>query len=182
MGEQLTHVYSDPHFNHHNMACVFTLDDGSKARPFTDASHMNQTLLNRYRALVQPEDTVWWLGDVVFKPHAALIEAIASLPGTRYLILGNHDRESATLYARMGFTKLRSSWQTEGMLFTHIPVHQGQLRVRRGAQMVNVHGHTHTNEVQGPYVNVCVEKTAYQPLAWPVLMQRVEAKRAAMGA
>lgn len=173
----MTYVYSDPHFGHHNMACVFTLEDGSKARPFTDAAHMNQTLFDRYRALVQPEDTVWWLGDVVFKPNAALIEAIASLPGTRYLILGNHDRESTSLYARMGFTKLRSSWQHEGMLFTHIPVHQAQLRVRRGAQMVNVHGHTHTHEVEGPYVNVCVEKTNFYPLSWPEVISLADKKR-----
>lgn len=172
----MIYCYSDPHFNHANIATVFTLPDGSKARPFESVHHMNQTLLDAYRATVRPEDTVWWLGDVCFKPTVALIDAIAALPGTRYLILGNHDRESVGRYQRMGFTKMRSSWQTEDMLFTHIPVHPASLS-RRGRPWVNVHGHTHTVCYDGPYVNVCVEQTDYRPLAWPELVKRVETKR-----
>ncbi len=157
------------------MASVFTVMDAQgrvhPARPFRDGDHMNQVLLERYRATVTPEDTVWWLGDVCFKPTQALLSAIASLPGKRYLILGNHDRERAERYAAMGFTKLRSSWTTERMLFTHIPVHPSNLTAK---VPVNVHGHTHMHLLDGPYVNVCVEHTEFAPLAWPVVVARAQ--------
>lgn len=172
----MTYFTSDQHFGHRNLAEVFTVTDTSgavrPARPFTTVDHMNQALLDRYRATVSPDDTVWWLGDVCFKPSQPLIAAIAALPGTRHLILGNHDRESSTLYHRLGFTKLRSSWRPwRGVLATHIPVHPSSLP-RDG---VNIHGHTHHVCYPGPYVNLCVEQTAWAPVSEAEVRRRAEA-------
>lgn len=172
----MIYLYADPHFNHRNMAEVFTLSDGSKARPFTSVEEMDQTLLSNYREAVGEEDVVWWLGDVCFKPHQQMIDLIASLPGRRHLILGNHDRENVGRYVRMGFEKIRSSWQTDHLLITHIPVHPNSLS-RRGTPMVNVHGHTHTACYDGPYVNVCVEQTQYRPIAWEEVLRLAQRKR-----
>lgn len=177
----MIYIYSDPHFGHRRMAEEFTIKtpegEEVKARPFATVQEMDQTLLQRYREVVSPDDVVWWLGDVCFKPTEALMDSIAALPGTRHLILGNHDRENMGRYVRMGFNKIRSSWQTEGMLFTHIPVHPQGLGTRRGQQMINVHGHSHSNHYPGPYVNVCVEQTDYRPLPWEKVLHLVERKR-----
>lgn len=176
----MIYLYSDPHLGHRNLAETFTVTgaDGvvRPARPFATVEQMNQTLLQRYREVVQPADVVWWLGDVCFKPTASLIDAIAALPGTRHLIFGNHDRENVGRYQRMGFQKMRSSWQTEDMLITHIPVHPRSL-ARRGTPWVNVHGHTHSVCYDGPYVNVCVEQTDFRPIAWERVKALADVRR-----
>ncbi len=169
-------LYSDPHIGHKNMAEVFTLPNGEKARPFTSVEEMDQTLLQNYRETVMPADVVWWLGDVSFKPNQGMIDLIASLPGRRHLIMGNHDRESVGRYVRMGFEKIRSSWQTDHLLITHIPVHPNSLS-RRGTPVINIHGHTHSVCYDGPYVNVCVEQTQYKPIAWAGVLHLAQRKR-----
>ncbi|MCR4374221.1 MAG: hypothetical protein NUW22_05175 [Acidobacteria bacterium] len=166
---------SDTHLGHRNLVEVFTVTrpDGvvHPARPFATVDEHDQAILQRYRDVVTEADTVWWLGDVCFKPTNAMVQAIAALPGTKHLILGNHDRETTTLYHQMGFVKLRSSWRPwKGVLITHIPAHPNS--VPKGG--VNVHGHTHSTCYDGPYVNVCVEQTDYRPLSEPDLRRRIE--------
>lgn len=157
----MIYLYSDPHFGHRNLAEVFTLRDGTPARPFDTVEQMNEVLFSRYCETVRPSDVVWWLGDVCFKPTQVLIERIAALPGTKHLIFGNHDRESVGRYQRMGFQKLRSSWRTERkLLLTHIPVHPSAVPY----EGLNIHGHTHSTCHGLPYVNVSVEQTDYRPI------------------
>ena len=162
----MIYFFSDPHFNHRAMAEMFTVTrtDGTthKARPFTTVQEHDDVMFANYIEMVTGQDTVWWLGDVCFKPTEKLIERIAALPGTKHLIMGNHDRESVGRYRRMGFGKLRSSWTTEGLLVTHIPVHPRSLS-RKVA--VNVHGHTHSTCYGYPYINVSVEQTGYSPIS-----------------
>ena len=155
----MIYFYSDPHFGHRNMAEVFQVN-GRPARPFGTLEATDDAMEARYRACVTPDDTVWWLGDIAF--GKAALDRIAGFPGKRHLILGNHDRDSALAYRSAGFVKIRSSWTTEGMLITHIPIHPSCLSEK---VPVNVHGHTHHRTLGWPYVNVCVEQTDYAPIA-----------------
>ena len=52
---------SDPHFGHAN---IIRFCD----RPFDDVQAMNDALVHRWNAVVQPEDTVYVLGDVALGP------------------------------------------------------------------------------------------------------------------
>jgi calcineurin-like phosphoesterase family protein len=52
---------------------------------------------------VQPEDTVIHLGDVIFNNASELPCILASLPGTKILVMGNHDKRSPEWYQRQGF-------------------------------------------------------------------------------
>lgn len=169
------YFYSDPHLGHRNLVEKFTVrgPDGAerKARPFATVEEHDAFLLDAYRATITDSDVVWWLGDICFKPTNSLIERIAALPGQRHLILGNHDRETTTLYHRMGFIKIRSAWRPwKGVLATHIPVHERSLP----HEGVNVHGHTHSVCYEGRYVNVSVEQTDYGPISEQELRKRIE--------
>jgi len=51
-------------------------------------------------------------------------------------------------------------------LLTHYPVHQ--MSIKKG--VVNVHGHIHQNSSPvGPYVNMSVEQTNYEPVPLEVV-------------
>ena len=51
---------SDYHFSHHNIIRYC-------GRPFKDIEEMNATIIARHNERVKPDDTVFFLGDFVFK-------------------------------------------------------------------------------------------------------------------
>lgn len=61
-------------------------------RPFPDVDTMNQALIARWNAVVQPDDTVWVLGDFALGPIDQSLALGRQMAGTKHLILGNHDR------------------------------------------------------------------------------------------
>ena len=42
-------------------------------------------------------------------------------------------------------------------------MHQPQERVHSVKDTLNLHGHTHDQQIRGPYVNACVEIVGYRP-------------------
>jgi len=91
-------------------------------RPFKNRHHMNKTLLENYHAVVKDTDEVYFVGDLTmwgqnnFDRMQSIVEA---LPGTKHLILGNHDRFKPFAYHEMGFvsvhTALKTSFYTSDM-------------------------------------------------------------------
>lgn len=80
-------VTSDTHFNHFNIIAY-------SKRPFQDVAEMNAAMIDRWNAVVQPEDTVYHLGDFAMG-NLALVEIIRKkLNGRIVLIRGNHDQTS----------------------------------------------------------------------------------------
>lgn len=77
---------SDLHINHEN---IIRFDK----RPFRDKEHMFYSLIARWNNAVNPDDTVYILGDFIWDkdPHVAL-SIIKKLNGDKRLIKGNHDR------------------------------------------------------------------------------------------
>ena len=61
-------------------------------RPFADVDHMDAELARRWRERVMPDDVVWVLGDVAMGTIADSLALVASLPGEKHLVAGNHDR------------------------------------------------------------------------------------------
>lgn len=76
---------SDLHFGHANIIEY-------SGRPFTDAEQMNAALIERWNALVQPDDDVWVLGDVAMGRIADTLPLVGELHGAKRLVVGNHDR------------------------------------------------------------------------------------------
>lgn len=76
---------SDPHFGH-GLAATIRGFDG-------DVATHDSTLERKFLKVVQPDDTVWWLGDIAFgQDKQGIFDRLKALPGHHHLILGNHDR------------------------------------------------------------------------------------------
>ena len=87
---------SDPHFGHDNV-----LDFCN--RPFEDMEDMMEVMRKKHNALVKPEDTVIYVGDIFFHTDKPVAKAyMDSLNGKKILVRGNHDRKARDM-TQMGF-------------------------------------------------------------------------------
>lgn len=81
-----TFYTSDLHLGHEKVAAI---------RGFESTALHDLTLAERWRLTVQPQDTVYVLGDVTGTSSTRAVEAaldlLTHLPGKKHLISGNHD-------------------------------------------------------------------------------------------
>lgn len=182
-------VISDTHFGHTNSWEKFKLPDGSPLRPFTSTEEMDETMIERWNAKVQPQDTVYHLGDVVInKKYLPLVER---LNGRKILIRGNHDIFGDDDYYNVGFEQIHGVRVfVDKFILSHIPLHPDCVTERF---KVNVHGHLHANEIKMPwgvnanrneiiyadfpdprYLCVSVEHTNYEPLHFDEVQARID--------
>ena len=185
-------LVSDTHFGHAGV-CRFLRDDGTKLRPWDDPSEMDEEMIIRWNERVRPNDKVYHLGDVVINRKA--MSTLARLNGDKVLIRGNHDIFRDDEY-RMYFRELRAYHVMNGMILSHIPVHEASL----GRFGTNIHGHLHANrvkkargvdartgttlysdEVDPRYWCACVEQTDYTPILFEDAIKRIEEEGGTVG-
>jgi len=171
-------LVSDTHFGHLGV-CKFTRSDGvTKLRPWDSPEEMDEEMVKRWNERVKPTDKVYHLGDVVINRKALGI--MRRLNGDKVLIRGNHDIFRDEEY-REHFRELRAYHVMNGMILSHIPIHEESL----GRFGVNIHGHLHANRVMvrgfnGKPVNidnryhcVCVEHTDFAPILFEDVIKRI---------
>ena len=188
-----TFLVSDTHFGHTGV-CRFTEADGvTKIRPWTDPDEMDEEMIRRWNEKVRPNDKVYHLGDVVINRKS--LKTMARLNGDKVLIRGNHDIFRDDEY-REYFRELRAYHVLNGMILSHIPVHEASL----GRFGVNIHGHLHTNRVKRArgvdartgavlysdendvrYHCVCVEQTDFAPILFEDVIARITAEGGVVG-
>ena len=135
-----TFLVSDTHFGHMGV-CRFTRNDGvTKLRPWDTADEMDEAMVKAWNERVKPTDKIYHLGDVVINRRALSI--MSRLNGDKVLIRGNHDIFKDTDY-REHFRELRAYHVMNGMILSHIPLHEASL----GRFGCNIHGHLHANRV-----------------------------------
>jgi calcineurin-like phosphoesterase family protein len=185
-------LVSDTHFGHAGV-CRFTRDDGEKLRPWTDPDEMDEEMVKRWNETVKPTDKVYHLGDVVINRKA--LNIMHRLNGDKVLIRGNHDIFRDDEY-REHFRELRAYHVMNGMILSHIPLHEASL----GRFGVNIHGHLHANRVMkargahadtgeviyGNYIDpryhcVCVEQTDFRPILFEDVIQRIKDEGGSVG-
>jgi calcineurin-like phosphoesterase family protein len=132
-------LYSDPHFGHQGV-CRFLRSDGTKLRPWDTAEEMDEHLVKVYNERVKPNDKIYFLGDVVINRKA--MSTLARLNGDKVLIRGNHDIFRDDEY-RQYFRELRAYHILNGLILSHIPIHEASL----GRFGCSIHGHLHANRV-----------------------------------
>ena len=184
---------SDTHFGHAGV-CRFTEADGiTKIRPWTDPDEMDEEMVRRWNDRVRPNDKVYHLGDVVINRKA--LKIMHRLNGDKVLIRGNHDIFRDDEY-RTYFRELRAYHVMNGMILSHIPLHEASL----GRFGVNIHGHLHSNrvkkargidartgatlysdEIDVRYHCVCVEQTDFTPILFEDVIKRIEAEGGTVG-
>ena len=184
---------ADSHFGHAGV-CRFTRADGTKLRPWDDPDEMDEAMIAAWNERVKPTDKVYHLGDVVINRKA--LPTLARLNGDKVLIRGNHDIFRDDEY-RQYFRELRAYHVMNGMMLSHIPVHEASL----GRFGVNIHGHLHANRVLKPrgvdartgetlysdevdvrYHCVCVEQTPdFAPILFEDVVKRIEEEGGQVG-
>lgn len=136
-------LVSDTHFGHAGV-CRFTRNDGvTKLRPWDDPAEMDEAMVAAWNERVRPNDKVYHLGDVVINRRA--MATLGRLNGDKVLIRGNHDIFRDDEY-RKYFRELRAYHVMNGMILSHIPIHEESL----GRFGCSIHGHLHANRVMKP--------------------------------
>ena len=186
-------LVSDTHFGHAGV-CRFTRADGTKLRPWDDPAEMDEHLVRVWNERVRPQDKVYHLGDVVINRRS--LKTLARLNGDKVLIRGNHDIFRDDEY-RQYFRELRAYHVMNGMILSHIPLHEASL----GRFGVNIHGHLHYqrvcrvrgvntrtgaslygDEIDTRYHCVCVEQTPdFAPILFEDVIKRIEAEGGTVG-
>lgn len=178
-------LVSDTHFGHMGV-CKFTRNDGvTKLRPYATPEEMDEDMIAKWNERVKPTDKIYHLGDVVINRKA--LKTLARLNGDKVLIRGNHDIFPDDEY-RQYFRELRAYHVMNGLILSHIPVHEASL----GRFGCNVHGHLHANrvmkargvdartgeilygdEIDPRYYNVSVEQTDFAPILFEDVLKRI---------
>ena len=76
----------DMHLGHENIIRLCN-------RPFSNVEEMDQALIDNWNRRVQPQDTIYILGDLMFRNKKPPEEYLRQLNGKKHLIIGNHDRD-----------------------------------------------------------------------------------------
>lgn len=109
---------ADHHFGHKNII-------KHAQRPFKDIREHDDTIIKKYKERVTNEDIVFFIGDFAMASgshNTSYYEAILNkLPGTKHLILGNHDELKPFTYVKIGFTSVHTSLEYNGFILNHDP-------------------------------------------------------------
>jgi calcineurin-like phosphoesterase family protein len=155
---------------------------------------MDEAMIKSWNERVRPNDKVYHLGDVVINRRA--LKTLSRLNGDKVLIRGNHDIFRDTEYMEY-FRELRAYHVMNGMILSHIPVHEASL----GRFGTNIHGHLHASRVKRArgvdaktgavlysdendlrYHCVCVEQTPdFAPILLEDVYKRIEAEGGTVG-
>lgn len=128
-----TYIVSDTHFDHALMEKYC-----GRPKNFTDI------IISQWRATVQSQDIVLHIGDVIWGSRGRLSQVMSSLPGTKILIKGNHDRNhSNNWFIQAGFAAVFEKVQISGCVLSHFPAVLNQAELDRG--IINIFGHFHNN-------------------------------------
>jgi calcineurin-like phosphoesterase family protein len=76
---------SDLHF-HHKKICEYS------GRPYSSVQEMNEALIKNWNEVVEPNDTIWTLGDFSFGNYQEITSVLRRLNGNHNMVLGNHDQ------------------------------------------------------------------------------------------
>ena len=125
---------------------------------------MDERLIENWNALVEPQDTVFFLGDFGLGTTEFLTSLCARLHGNKVCIRGNHDGSPAKMHA-IGFALVLES------AFLKIGRHQVELvhiPSQPAPSHFQLHGHVHEkrpNKLVDRQLNLSVEVWDYKPVA-----------------
>ena len=117
--------------------------------PFENIEDMNYHIIGKYLRVVQPDDTVFILGDITIKRNSSfkpiLAEIIKTLPGKKHFVPGNHDYYTKKFYLEdCGFVSFNRKIITEKYVIVHNP--SDFTLSERDSGKILIHGHQHHHE------------------------------------
>jgi len=186
--DQVDFVTSDHHFGHARIGEL-------AARPFSSVAEMDREMVERWNALVSPDDVVLHLGDLALGPISQSVALTSQLNGRRLLVPGNHDRVSPATQSNRAIERFRPLYEDAGwtvlpeilrgtrrgarLLASHYPYEGDTTGVERHSThrpgdegIPLLHGHTHSREF-GPHgsheFHVGVDAFGYAPIQFELI-------------
>lgn len=181
----MIYLTSDEHYDH---ARIIRYSE----RPFDDMHHMQWTLIQRHNAAVQPDDTVWHLGDFTLSEETVPV-ILKQLNGSHNLLCGNHDKmfegrkgyEAATKrYIEYGFGEVHHGIIEDfhGFRMCHFP-YAGENKDLRYMEYRPkktdddrwlLNGHAHQKwavSIERKAINIGVDAWDYRPVSLDTLIK-----------
>jgi len=121
---------SDLHFGHER---IIEMCD----RPFGSVDEMNEALIANHNNLVNPMDTVYFLGDVAMGKIADSLPLVDRMNGVKILIAGNHDRCSP--YYKHKREDIRETWYQEYRKYFSLIIPSIELMLGPHGQSILLH-------------------------------------------
>jgi calcineurin-like phosphoesterase family protein len=127
---------SDHHFGHAGAR-------GFYRRPFGSVSDMDEQMIERWNAAVEPDDEVWHLGDFAVRQPARRVACLLRrLNGRKHLVAGNNDNAEVTgcpLWVDVqSYVEMIVDGKT--VVLCHYPFRTWR---DMGKGSINLHGHSH---------------------------------------
>jgi len=159
----------DTHFGHGGARGLYR-------RPFPSVAAMDAVMLERWNAVVQPEDEVWHLGDFALGLEAATMATLLDqLHGRKHLVIGNNDGTTTTGLPGWASMQHYAEIAVEGtaLVLCHYAFRSWR-NMSRG--WINLHGHSHGRLKPMPrQADVGVDVWGFRPVA---LAEILAARRA----
>lgn len=116
-------------------------------RPFTNAAEMDKVLIENWNQIVHRNDTVYIVGDFIFRAKCAPEEYLSVLKGRKHLVIGNHDKSwmkktDLSKWFETVSPMLYVTDQAKPVTLCHYPMMTWP-GISRGGYMV--YGHIHNN-------------------------------------
>jgi calcineurin-like phosphoesterase family protein len=165
-------ITSDHHFGHVNIIkhC---------SRPFASVEEMDERLIANWNERIGPRDTVYHLGDIIFRSAKAPEAYLNRLNGSIHLLRGNHDSETIKSCAYR-FASIREMlvyrMDRQKVILCHYA-----LRLWEGSHLGTWHlyGHAHgTLPPAGLSFDIGVDTHDFLPWAWPEIKLKIAELRA----
>jgi calcineurin-like phosphoesterase family protein len=157
---------SDTHFGHGGAL-------GFYRRPFASVAEMDRAMVERWNAVVGPEDEVWHLGDFAIKPRPGRVdELLASMHGRKHLVAGNNDPEGTRRAPGWASVADYAELSVDDTLLVlcHYPFRAWN---GMGKGAVNLHGHSHGRGKRLPrQIDVGVDVWDFRPVTLETLLGR----------
>ena len=165
---------SDPHFGHEDIISFCN-------RPFTSVEEMDEELIKRWNNKVSNNDTIYILGDLIYKSNKLPEYYLERLNGAKILIKGNYDNPwlkkiDVNKYFEGVYDYLEISDEGIWVILFHYPILEWNAKFRGS---YHIHGHIHninsdsiehSNEEPRMY-NVSCDAINFEPKTLNELME-----------
>jgi calcineurin-like phosphoesterase family protein len=167
---------SDTHFGHGGALGLYR-------RPFASVAAMNEAMVERWNAIVGPDDEVWHLGDfAILQPAAAVTAWLGHLNGKKHLVAGNNDPPETTGQPGWASVMPYAELTVDGVLLVlcHYPFRSWR-RMMKGS--FDLHGHCHgrLGDPLPRQVDVGVDVWDFRPITLPEILASRRRRKLAPG-
>ena len=154
-------------------------------RPFSSVEEMDEHLLSAWNSRVRPNDTVYILGDLIFRSKVPVDSYLSRLRGKKHLIIGNHDKGwmKKTDMSEHFVSVERFAEISDGqhkMTLCHYPLMSWN-HIAKGSYMIHGHIHNSRDAMYFPLMrqmpnllNAGVEINGYHPVKLDELIRNNE--------